>query len=267
MFIVFEGGEGSGKTTQALKLAEALKEKEIPFILTKEPGGTPLGDELREILLDRLGPPMSAKTQALLLAANRADHVESIVAPALARGEVVICDRYIASSVAYQGHAEGLPRNEIRELSEWATNGLYPDVTFFLDVTPEWGLQRARRVKETRFEDKPLGFHYKVQEGYIAQIDSSWVVIDGLDLIEKIAAHIREHVFKMYELKQEARQVVRSVYENSVKTIVENMRMLGLDEGEIERLKKKIKCPTCQGPSRVTKGMVCQTCGKDYGAS
>lgn len=96
------------------------------------------------------------------------------------------------------------------------------------------------------------------------QIDSTWMVVDGSDPIVTISLHIEEQVLKMYKLKQEARRVVESVYENSLKTVVEQMRILGFDEDEIERIRDKVQCPTCQGPSRETKGMVCQTCGRDY---
>lgn len=236
LFIVFEGGDGSGKSTQAHHLAKAFKKEGIPFILTHEPGDTELGHILREALLDRNRTPMSKKAEALLFAADRAEHVEKIIRPALDRGEVVICDRYIASTVAYQVYGNELSREIVEYMSKWASGDLYPDVTFFLDIPPEIGVARACTVKKTRFEDKDLEFHRRVSLGFHEQIDTYWKKIDAQLSTPVIAEIVREHAFEMYRLKEEAIQVTREVFSNRVNAVAEHMAVLGFSQAEIDRI-------------------------------
>ncbi|MBC7287339.1 MAG: dTMP kinase [Armatimonadetes bacterium] len=168
MFIVFEGVEGSGKSTQARMLADALRARGLSVVLTREPGGTALGDAIREILLR--GPAeMSPLCELFLFCAARAEHVRHVIAPALAQGQVVISDRYEISSVVYQGYAGdvGVPLAE--RLNAIATEGLHADLTIILDLDPEIGLARnAHPAKSNRIEGKSLDFHRRVREGYLA---------------------------------------------------------------------------------------------------
>lgn len=197
LFIVFEGGEGSGKTTQAKKLAEMLDQLLIPTVLTKEPGGTLFGGGIRKMLLEPQRSFSSKKAEALLFAADRAEHHEAVIKPALGRGEVVICDRYIASSVAYQAYAGGLDPEDVYQTSEWAVDGLMPDLTIYLDIPPEKGLARASK---THFENKGLPYHQDVHRGFMRQInDNSWWVIDAQQSPDKVHERIAEIVMTKYE--------------------------------------------------------------------
>lgn len=177
-FFAFEGGEASGKSTQAARLAARLG-----AVLTHEPGSTPVGEKLRSVLLDPLSPQVSARAEALLLAADRAQHVVEVIRPTLESGCHVVSDRYIASSLAYQGFGRGLPLDEVRKLSIWATQGLLPDVTILLDVPTEVAQQRLTG-RADRFEAENGAFHRRVIEGYqtlAASDPEGWVVIDGTD--------------------------------------------------------------------------------------
>jgi dTMP kinase len=198
LFIVLEGGEGSGKTTQAEKLADAFFNLGIPNMLTREPGVTNLGRELRRILLDPRHESFSKKAEALLFAADRAEHVEKIIRPALERGMVVICDRYIASTMAYQAYAGGLEIDAIREMSNWASSGLYPDVTYFLDVDPKVGLGRVKDEDKNRFEEKPIEYHEKVREGFREESNNSWVHVNASNQTYQVHAHIYSHAIDLY---------------------------------------------------------------------
>ncbi len=166
LFVVFEGGEGTGKSTQAAMLAEALRGKGHDVVLTFEPGATSVGRRLREVLLDRSSTGMSPRTEALLYAADRAQHVAEVIRPALARGAVVISDRYVDSSLAYQGAGRDLDDHEVRRLSRWATGGLAADLTVVLDVDPAVGLQRATGPGD-RIESEVLEFHERVRSRFL----------------------------------------------------------------------------------------------------
>lgn len=182
-FIVVEGGEASGKSTQASRLAARLG-----AALTYEPGATSLGARLRPLLLDPSISELSHRAEALVLAADRAQHVAETIRPHLDAGRHVVCDRYIASSLAYQGFGRGLSLDELRELSVWATGGLWPDLTVLLDVPPEVA-RRRRDESADRFEAEDAAFHGRVLAGYQALAASdpnNWVVIDGTASAEDV---------------------------------------------------------------------------------
>lgn len=181
LFLVFEGVEGSGKSTQARRLAEWLEEKGIPHLLCREPGGTALGEEIRRLLLE--GGTVGARAELLLMLAARATFVDELVRPHLAAGEVVIADRYQLSTFAYQGYGRGLPLDEVRRINAFATGGLTPDLTIVFDVPPEVG--EARRVAAGRSSDRieraGAAFHQRVFEAYrlLAEAEPGVECIDG----------------------------------------------------------------------------------------
>ena len=164
IFITFEGVEGAGKTTQVQRLANALGSD---VVLTREPGGTPVAERIRDLFLTADG--ITAVTELLLIAAARAQHVEELIRPALAANQIVICDRFIDATVAYQGYRGGIDLKLIHQLNQTATRGLKPDLTFVLDLPPEIGQQRQRRkTHRDRLDKEPLESHYRVREGYLA---------------------------------------------------------------------------------------------------
>jgi dTMP kinase len=166
-FLAFEGGEGAGKSTQTRLLAEWLEAEGHQVLVTFEPGATRIGQQLRALLLDHQQAGLSARAEALLYAADRAEHVASVVRPALARGEIVITDRFIDSSVAYQGAGRELAPEDVRRVSRWATDGLVPNLTVLLDVVPQVGLRRGTAPLD-RLESEPVEFHARVREGFLA---------------------------------------------------------------------------------------------------
>jgi dTMP kinase len=179
MFITFEGPEGSGKTTQVQKAGEYLQSRNIPHILTEEPGGTQLGHALRKLLLNKSSLTIFGKAELLLFAAARAQHVEEVIRPALHRGAVVLCDRFADATIAYQGYGRGLDVDEIRWINEYSSGNLKPDITLFFDLPVEVGLDRAMgRINqrtgvpaEDRFEGEDLQFHRRVWDGYYTLIN------------------------------------------------------------------------------------------------
>lgn len=196
-FIVFEGGDGAGKTTQALMLEQALEKHGREVVQTREPGGTKLGQEIRQLLLH--GEAVDPRAEALLYAADRAHHVATLVRPALQRGAVVIQDRYIDSSAAYQGAARELGELEIRKLSEWGTGQLQPDLTIVLDIDPVVGAARRdkRGLQADRLEAESLEFHRAVREAflhYAAAAPHRYLVLDAtmdmVDLHSQITARL-----------------------------------------------------------------------------
>lgn len=164
MFITLEGGEGVGKTTQQALLAERLQREGYACVSTREPGGTALGRALREILLH--GDPLTPLAELFLYAADRAEHVQKCILPALAAGQVVVCDRFTDSTLAYQGYGRGLDLEKIRQLNHLATGGLQPHLTLWLDLPPEVGL--ARSGLADRLEQERLEFHRRVHQGFQA---------------------------------------------------------------------------------------------------
>jgi dTMP kinase len=197
-FITLEGPEGSGKTTAARHLAAWLRERGRSVVLTQEPGGTPLGDEIRRIVLHMRGmsDDLDPRADALLYAAGRAQHVERVIRPALERGVWVVCARYIDSSLAYQGAGYGNDLAALRRLQDFATGGLLPDLTLLLDVPVEVGLERTRRRAEwNRFEDtEEIAFFEQVRAAYLrlaAEEPDRFRVIDGSSSVDEADAAIR----------------------------------------------------------------------------
>ena len=201
-FIVFEGGEGAGKSTQVRRLAAALEAYGRAVLVTREPGATPVGRQIRSLVLDHAsaedGPPLTPRAEALLYAADRAHHVATVIDPALKRGTVVISDRYVDSSLAYQGAGRTLPLEEIRWLSRWATDGLRPDLVVLLDVDPTEGLRRvADRGGADRLEAEPTAFHQRVRRGFLdlaAADPARYLVVNAADPVDVIAFAVRERV-------------------------------------------------------------------------
>jgi dTMP kinase len=169
LFIALEGGDGAGKSTQAAMLTQALSEAGHVVLRTREPGGTPVGEKLRSLVLDHGQGEIDARCEALMFAAARAAHTVQVIAPAVARGEIVISDRYIDSSIAYQGAGRGLGTDEVRKINEWATAGLWPDLTVLLDVSPADGRTRrtAGESAEDRLESEPDDFHAEIRQAFL----------------------------------------------------------------------------------------------------
>jgi dTMP kinase len=193
LFVAFEGGEGVGKSTQIRLAAEWLRSVGREVLETREPGGTPLGAELRRLVLDPDGQ-VGPRAEALLYAADRAQHVEHVIAPALAAGAVVLTDRYVDSTLAYQGAGRGL--DDARVVTEWATGGLTPQLTVLLDLDPELGLARAgaRGVRPDRLESADLAFHHAVRDGFralAAAEPARYLVLDASGSPEAVAAAVR----------------------------------------------------------------------------
>ena len=194
VFITFEGIEGSGKSTQASKLRDALTERGLTVDLTREPGGTVIAESIREILLDPAHDMMSNTTELLLYQAARAQHVAERIRPALERGEVVICDRFFDSTTAYQGGGRGLATEELDALHALTTSGLSPDRTYLFDLPVAEGMTRVERTRETdRIERESVAFHERVRQGFleIARANSERIlVIDAMQDEDTIAAEI-----------------------------------------------------------------------------
>ena len=192
MFITFEGGDGSGKSTQIQSVREWFESRGREVIVTREPGGTELGTEIRRLVQN--GPEdVDARTEALLYAADRAYHVATVIRPALERGAVVLGDRYIDSSLAYQGAARSLGVDEIASLSAWATQGLYPSLTFLLDLPPEVGARRRTDAPD-RMERESMDFHERVRHEYLRLADAEperIVVIDAVGTVDEVFSEIR----------------------------------------------------------------------------
>lgn len=171
LFITLEGSDGSGKSTQLANIKEYFEKKGAKMLVTREPGGTKISEKLRDILLDKDNSEMSAITEMMIYAASRAQLIEEVIKPALERGEVVICDRFMDSSIAYQGYGRGLG-DMVEKVNLYAVNGIMPDLTIFLDLDPEIGRARVRsrygEEQMDRLEREKMDFHYRVYNGYKA---------------------------------------------------------------------------------------------------
>ena len=203
-FITLEGPEGSGKTTQIRPLVDWLCGQGYEVELTREPGGTRIGDQIRDVLHDPRNVAMDATAEILLYSADRAQHVAQCIRPALAAGKVVVSDRYTDSTLAYQGYGRGLDLEMLRAITAFATGGLKPDLTLYLDVAPEEGLERRQAGGEewNRLDAETLDFHRRVCAGYIeliAQEPERWVVIDAARSVEEVQAQIRSVVRERLE--------------------------------------------------------------------
>jgi dTMP kinase len=181
LFITFEGGEGCGKSTQSRLLLKKLEQQNIPVVLTHEPGGTALGNELRKTLKRKEGSSISPQAELFLFAASRVQLVSEVIRPALEEGKVVLCDRFTHSTMVYQGYGRGLDFTAIKMVNNMATGYLNPDLIILLDISPEQGLARKQSLKD-RFELEDLSFHRWVREGYLkmaAAEPDRWLVIDA----------------------------------------------------------------------------------------
>jgi len=202
LFITFEGPDGSGKTTQARLLAARLRGQGHDVIYVREPGGTAIGDQIRQIVHDVRNVEMQPRAELLLYSASRAQLVEQVIRPHLARGGIVVCDRYADSSLAYQGYGRGLDLDMVQRIQAFATGGLTPDLTFYLDLDVEEGLRRrlAGRAEWNRLDDQELDFHRRVREGYArliaADTTGRWRVINAARSVDEIHADIWRTVKK-----------------------------------------------------------------------
>ncbi len=199
LFVTFEGPDGSGKTTQARLLAEFLRERGYAVELTREPGGTEIGEQIRQVLLSTRNRAMRDETEVLLFSAARAQIVAELIRPALAAGKIVLCDRYYDSTLAYQGYGLGLDLDALRAITRFATGGLAPQLTFYVDVPAEMGLARRQRGKTNRLDQKDVAYHTRVRNGYLelARAEPTrFVIIDGTRAIEYVQQDIRARMMK-----------------------------------------------------------------------
>lgn len=197
LFISFEGSDGTGKSTQVRLLTEYLRSEGYDVLLTREPGGTVISERIRNIILDPSTPEMDGHTEALLYAASRAQLVAEVLRPAIESGKIVICDRFMDSSIAYQGYARGLGQDTIRMINEFAVHGLQPDITFFMDLPPEKAMLRVEsQGHKDRLEAEDMNFHDKVYQGFTELsrfYDKRYVRIDASESIEEISEKIRQY--------------------------------------------------------------------------
>ena len=207
LFIAFEGGDGAGKSTQAAELAASLESRGLTVLRTREPGGTPIGEKLRSLVLDHGHGHIDAHTEALIFAASRAAHASQVIRPALDRGEVVLTDRYIDSSVAYQGAGRGLGTVAVRDINVWATSGLKPDLTVLLDVDPAVGRRRrtAGDAAEDRLESEADEFHGRIRTAVLelaASQPEQYLVLPAHLPVDELAARILERVESLLSLSR-----------------------------------------------------------------
>jgi dTMP kinase len=195
-FITLEGPEGCGKSTQLRLLASWLSQAGVEPVVTREPGGTPIGEVIRDLLHDCSRTDMAFETEILLYAASRAQHVVQVIRPELDQGRIVLCDRFYDSTYAYQGYGRGLPLEALRRITAFATQGLVPDLTLYLDVSPEVGLRRRQESGEAlnRLDREAVAFHTRVRQGYLALMAEEperWRCIDATRPIEAVHAALR----------------------------------------------------------------------------
>lgn len=196
LFITIEGPDGAGKSSLVRRLNDAIKnETDRPLVMTREPGGSEIAERIRELILDPIHTKMDARTEALLLAAGRRQHVVEKIRPALTRGDIVLCDRFVDSSIAYQGQARGIGIEEVKAINEFAIEGLRPDLTIYLDVDATVGLERIKDKKSNRKQDRleleEITFHEEVRKGYSKLIELEPERFSVID-----ASKDEEHVFQ-----------------------------------------------------------------------
>lgn len=198
LFVVFEGGDGVGKSTQVVELVSRLRNRRIEPVVTRQPGGTPIGEKLRELLLDPGHPELTARTEALVYAADKAQHVEEVILPALAYGKVVVCDRYVDSMIAYQGAGRVLDLTEVEQVARWATGGLRPDLTVLLDIDPAEAVANIRQ--QDRLEAAGLDFHRRAREHFLrlaGEDPERYLVLGARESRENIAEKVAEKVLAL----------------------------------------------------------------------
>jgi dTMP kinase len=198
VFITLEGPEGGGKSTQAQRLADHLRSQKLDVLFTREPGGTEIGDQIRQVIMSLENKSMSPEAEFLLFSASRAQVVRELIRPHLEQGGIVICDRFYDSSLAYQGYGHELDLELLRTITGFVTGGLIPDLTILLDLTSELGLERRKQDgRWNRLDDYDLAFHERVREGYLLLADAEpdrWVRIDAAQTEDQIQEQIREVV-------------------------------------------------------------------------
>jgi len=200
LFITFEGCEGCGKSTQAELLYDELMRRNIPAVLTHEPGGTPLGDRIRKILKVKRNYDISPLAELLLFNACRAQLVRDVILPALNKGANVICDRFTGSTQAYQGYARGLGVETVASINNAATGGLQPDLIFLLDLQPQAGLKRKRNTGDDRFEAEDIAFHHRVRDGYLdlaGRDPSRWIVLEAQQPAAELGKAVLDRVLPL----------------------------------------------------------------------
>ncbi|MFJ4829264.1 dTMP kinase [Streptomyces sp. NPDC088747] len=239
-FIALEGGDGAGKSTQAEALAEWIRAKGHEVVVTREPGATPVGKRLRSILLDVSSAGLSHRAEALLYAADRAEHVDTVVRPALERGAVVISDRYIDSSVAYQGAGRDLSPTEVARISRWATDGLVPHLTVLLDVSPEAARERFTEAPD-RLESEPAEFHARVRSGFLtlaAADPGRYLVVDGAqepEAVTTVVRHRLDMLLPLSEAEVRAQEEARKAAEEEARRKAEEEAARKAEEERLER--------------------------------
>ncbi len=209
-FITFEGGEGAGKSTQVRRLLSRFQASQRPAVATREPGGTVLGERIRELLVTGSPDSMDARTELLLITAARVEHVRRVIRPALERGEWVLCDRFLDSTLAYQGHGRGLEMSDLTRLNRWGAMDLKPDLTLLLDLEPATGLARRRAAVSGvtgpmaagfRFEKEALPFHHRVRNGFLelaAREPHRFRRVDASRSEDLVAGAIWEHLLDAF---------------------------------------------------------------------
>ncbi|MCT2589925.1 dTMP kinase [Streptomyces sp. N2-109] len=239
-FLAIEGGDGAGKSTQAEAVAQWIRNKGHEVVVTREPGATPIGKRLRSILLDVSSAGLSDRAEALLYAADRAEHIDSVVRPALERGAVVITDRYIDSSVAYQGAGRELSPTEVARISRWATDGLVPHLTVLLDISPETARERFTEAPD-RMESESATFHQRVRAGFLALAAADparYLVVDAGQEAESVTTVVRhrlDQVLPLSEAEIKAREEARKAAEEEARRRAEEEAARKAEEERLER--------------------------------
>ena len=200
LFITFEGNDGSGKSSALQAVKQELKELGYDVLYTREPGGSPIAEKIRELILDKANVGMDDRTEALLYAASRREHITKTIIPALNEGKIILCDRFLDSSLAYQGYARELGVENVLNMNQFATEGLFPDLTILVCVHPEIGMSRIKKDERDmdRLEIEKMTFHTKVYEGYLKvadQYDNRIVAINGEQTKEEVLQAVKDVLY------------------------------------------------------------------------